>query len=192
MPPNNKKQRGRNNQKKKEAQNAAQKKAEAVLRRAQIEAELQGKFGTPAVDNLIREMASVMIESPQPAGEGTAPGAASTFYSNSTTEKEDAFVCFHGSSAQHFVAGSEFLKIVQSYVVLNKKSVAGGYDQWNNVHDNFFRDKENRKIMYNVEFTNFVFALGVSLYLRITYEEKKIILDFSKCRKVARWGKEIT
>ena len=192
MPPNNKKQRGRNNQRKKEAQNAAQKKAEAVLRRAQIEAELQGKFGTPAVDNLIREMASVMIESPQPAGEGTAPGAASTFYSNSTTEKEDAFVCFHGSSAQHFVAGSEFLKIVQSYVVLNKKSVAGGYDQWNNVHDNFFRDKENRKIMYNVEFTNFVFALGVSLYLRITYEEKKIILDFSKCRKVARWGKEIT
>ena len=86
MPPNNKKQRGRNNRKKKEAQNAAQKKAEAqqaqqkaaelraqqeVVRREQLEAELQGRFGTPAVDKLIRDMASmasIMIDSPQPAG----------------------------------------------------------------------------------------------------------------------------
>ena len=192
MPPNNKKQRGRNNQKKKEAQNAAQKKAEAVVRRAQLEAELQGKFGTPAVDKLIRVIATAIIESPQPAGTATAPGAASTSSSNSTTETEDSVVCYHGSSAQHFVASSEFLKIVKSYVVLTKKNAGCGSDQYQDALDRFSRDEENKNGYLDGEFTNFVFALGVSLYLRITYEEKKIILDFSKCRKVARWGKEIT
>ena len=192
MPPNNKKQRGRNNQKKKEAQNAAQKKADAVVRRAQLEAELQGKFGTPAVDTLIRDMASIMIDSPQPAATATAtaPGEASTSSSNSTTEKkEDDVVCYHGSSAKYFVAGSAFLRIVKSFVELNKKF--HGATQRNDAYNKFFLDRENKQIMYTYEFTNFVFALGVSLYLRITAEEKENYLRLQQTTDIRLWNETL-
>ena len=149
--PNNKKQRGR-----------AQKKAAAVLRRAQLEADLQGKFGTPAVDKLIKEM---MPRSQQSTAASASPSKPSSF---STTEKDDGVVCYHGSSAKHFAAGSPFLKIVKSFVSLIKKKT-GDDDAVNK----FKNDIENKKIMIDVEFTNFVFAMGVSLYLKLTSEEKE-------------------
>ena len=177
MPPNKKKQR------------AAQKKAEAVVRRAQLEADLQGKFGTQVVDQLIRDMASVMIDSPQPVGTGTgtAPGSASASSSNSTTEKEEGVVvCYHGSLAQHFVAGSAFLKIVKSFVVLNKRNAGCGSDQHRDAYNKFFADKENQT-MYNEEFTNFAFALGVSLYLKITAEERENYLRLQQTTDNRLW-----
>ena len=160
MPSNNKKQRGRESQKKKEAQNAAQKNAEAVVRRAQIEAELQRKFGMPAVDHLIKDMAAATV--------------VSKSSSNSATEKDDV-VCYHGSSAEHFVAGSEFLKIVKSFVVLSKKYFLYGsdLDQLQDDIRKLLNNEENKKIMLNMELTNFVYALGVSFYLKLTSEEKE-------------------
>ena len=159
MPSNNKKQRGRESQKKKAAQNAAQKKAAAALavaemekqqavRRAQFEARLQGQFGIPAVDNLIREMA--------------------------TEKDEGGVVCYHGSSAEHFVAGSEFLKIVKTYVSEQKQFAGAGVDLLQALLVvKFMKDGDRTNIMIEKVFTNFVFALGVSLYLTLTAEEKE-------------------
>ena len=161
--PNNKKQRGRDSQKKKEAQNAAQKNAEAVVRRAQIEAELQRKFGMPAVDHLITDMAAA------------AAAVVSKSSSNATTEKDDG-VCYHGSSAEYFVAGSEFLKIVKSFVVLSKKYFLDDGSDLDRLQDDIrklLNDNENQKSMLNMELTNFVYALGVSFYLKLTSEEKE-------------------
>ena len=56
--------------------------------------------------------------------------------------------------------------------MVNKK-IYGAIQQRDVVYNKFFSDKEKRNIMYNVEFTNFVFALGVSLYLKLTSEEKE-------------------
>jgi len=156
MPPNNKKQRGRESQKKKEAQNAAQKKAAAALavaerekqtavRRAQFEARLQGQFGIPAVDTMIRDMA--------------------------TEKDEGGVVCYHGSSAEQFVTGSEFLKIVKTYVSEQKQFAGAGVDLLQALLVVKFM-KDGTDIMLEEVFTNFVFALGVSLYLTLTSEEK--------------------
>ena len=122
--PSNKKQRGRESKKK----NEAQKKADS-----------QRMFGTPAVDNVIKDIAAM--------------------------EKEDGVVCYHGSSAEHFLAGSEFLNFVKSDVVLNKKY--DNLDQFQDVYDKFMNENAN------VECTNFIFALGVALYLKLTCEEKE-------------------
>ena len=166
--PNNKKERKRNNPKKKEAQNDAQKKAAAVVVRAQFEAELQRKFGTPAIDAVITARA-VRLSPPVAA----AAGISSSF--SSTT---DDVVCYHGSSAEHFVAGSEFLKIVKSYVSLFKKC----FNNQNDAYAKFFSDKENQKVMLNVDLANFIFALGVSVFLNIPSEEKQ--KDREKYRRV--------
>ena len=160
MPPNHKKQRGRDNQKKKEAQNAAQQHAAAVVRRAQLEAELQRKFGTPAIETLIQDMAAA------------APSKSSSHFT--TTEKEDdCIVCYHGSSAEHFVAGSGFLKTVKAHVSLRKKYDGDGWDQLGEASHKFLNDKKYKKHMLDIEFTNFLFALGVSLYWNLTVEEKE-------------------
>lgn len=102
-------------------------------------------FGTPAVDNVIKDIAAM--------------------------EKEDGVVCYHGSSAEHFLAGSEFLNFVKSDVVLDKKY--DNLDRFQDVYDKFYNDEKNKKIMANVECTNFIFALGVALYLKLTCKEKE-------------------
>lgn len=68
-------------------------------------------------------------------------------------------VCYHGSSAEHFVAGSEFLKIVKSYVLLQKKYGNGYNQERNDAYNKFFRDKEKRKIRYTDEFANFFICI---------------------------------
>ena len=71
------------------------------------------------------------------------------------------------------MAGSEFLKIVQSYVVIFKKYIPDNDDQRNATEDKFFADKEKKKVYLDAAFTNFVFAVGVSLYLKWTSAEKE-------------------
>ena len=200
--PNNKKQRARDSQKKKEAQDAAQQKAMvvraeteatvrhtqaqqqavvdqnvALLLQAQLRADLERKFGAPAVENVIQDMAA----------EAAAAAAAANSSSTSTTEQDDGAVCYHGSLAKYFVAGSAFLKVVKSYVVLCKKYEEGDLDHYQDALDKFYRVRENKEIMYNVEFPNFVFALGVSLYLKLPSAEKE---NYRKLQmsKNAPWG----
>ena len=200
--PNNKKQRGRDNQKKKEAQNGAQQIAAVVraekeatarhtqaqqkavvdqnvarLLKAQLRADLERKFGTPAVETVIQDMAAA----------AAAAAAASQSSSYSSTEQDEVAVCYHGSSAEHVVAGSAFLKVVKSYVVLCKKYEGGDLDQYQDALDKFYRVRENKEIMYNVEFPNFVFALGVSLYLKLPSADKE---NYRKLQmsKIDPWG----
>ena len=76
----------------------------------------------------------------------TAAGAASKPSSSFPTaeKQEDNVVCYHSSSAEHFVAGSTYLKMVQSYVMLFKK-----YDDPNERLDaekKFFIDKKTEKL----------------------------------------------
>jgi len=209
MPPNNKKQRGRaEKQKRNDAQQAAQKKAEAqqaqqktaeqeltikraeveeTFRRTQQEVELQRQLGTPAIDTLIKDMA----HSASNAAAAAAQVSKASASSSTTSPPDGVMVCYHGSSssARQFDADSEYLKLVKSYVVLNKKYAGGDCDpdQHTDAHNKFFLDTENQKIMNNVECTNFVFALGVSLYLKLTSEEKESYLRL-QTSKISTWG----
>ena len=154
MPPNNKKQRGRRNkQKKKEAQNAL--------------------FGTPAIDEWINELAARSdLSITAKASSSAAAVVSKSSASSSTTQTNDAMVCYHGSKAEHFDAESPSLEMVKSYVSLHKKS----YDdvvQLNEASNKFLDDKENQQIICHDEFTNFVFALAVSLYLKVPSEDKE-------------------
>ena len=188
----NKKQRGRRDKQKRiEAQKEAQQKEselraqqeaedvraqqELAIRRAEMEktlrrAELEALLGTPAIDKCIQEIARAASMT---AVATVSSAAVSQSSSSSSTVGQPKVVCYHGSSAEHFVAGSEFLKIVKSYVLLQKKYGNGYNQERNDAYNKFFRDKEKRKIRYTDEFANFLFALGVSLYLKVTSEEKE-------------------
>ena len=153
MPPNNKKQRGRRDkQKKKEAQNAL--------------------FGTPAIDECINELAARSVSITAKASSSAAAVVSKSSASSSTTQTNDAMICYHESSAEHFVVGSPFLDMVKSYVSLLKKSYDGDV-QLSDALNKFYNDKENQQIIYQDEFTTFVFALGVSLYLKVPSEDKE-------------------
>ena len=165
--PNNKKERKRNSPKKKETQNEAQKKAAAVVVRSQFEAELQRKFGTPAIDAVITARAVRL--SPPPAAAAAAAGISSS--SSSTT---DDVVCYHGSSAEHFEAGntSEYVKITKAYTKLRKKYGAAKYDQARvDRMKQFLYDKENILLFLDPNCAKVVFALAVALYFSLSSEE---------------------
>ena len=193
----NKKQRGRRDKQKriaaqkeaqqKESEVRAQQEAEDVraqqelaIRRAEVateaektlrRAELEALLGTPAIDKCIQEIARAASTT---AATTVSIAAVSKSSSSSSTVEQLKVVCYHGSSAEHFVAGSEFLKMVKSYILLQKKYAGGGLTQEKKDAENkFFRDQEIRKIRYTDEFANFVFALGVSFYLKVTSEEKE-------------------
>ena len=140
--PNNKKQRGRDNQKKKEAHNEAQKKAERKQQLARLEQDLQRKFGTPGIDELLNEL---------------------VISSSSVT------ACFHGSVAKHFVAGSEYSKILKTHTKLRKKNL-GDYGKINE----FLNQAKNRNRVLDPNFAQFIFAVGVSLYCKLTPRERKL------------------
>ena len=161
---------------------------ELTIRRAEERAQLQELFGTPAIDKVTTDMTRSSLSTtatlPSPpteaaavaaAGIATETVAASKSSVKSTTEKETTIVCYHGSSAEYFNAGSEYLELVKSYVVLQKKYFGSGHQQGTDAENNFFDDEKNRKIMLDDgdEFINFVFALGVSLYLKLTSKEKE-------------------
>ena len=170
--PNNKKQRGREEKKKRnQAQQEAKEAAEeqqAWRKAEEARVRLRGLFGTPAIDELIADMSRSTLST---AAAAVASKSSSSF-PKAEKREEDAVFCFHSSSAEHFVAGSEFLKIVKSYVVLDKKYI-DNEDQRNPAHNKFFAEKENKNVYLDGEFTNFVFALGVSLYLNLSSEEKE-------------------
>ena len=152
--PNNKKQRGRDNQKKKEAQKKA---AQNAL------------LGTPAIDEWINELAarsfSTTAKSP--------PAAVSKSSSTLSTEQEDGVVCYHGSSAEHFVADSDFLNLVKSYVVLLKKYEGVNDAQGHIAHAKFYGDTDNQSLYLDDDCPNFLFALAVSVYLKLTSADKE-------------------
>jgi len=178
--PNNKKQRGREGKKKKiEAQKEAKKAADEQQTQQDAEklrARLRGLFGTPAIDEVITDMARSSISTaPSTATATTAVAAASTSSSSSslTTKRPDGVMaCYHGSSAGHFVAGSKYLQMVTSYVSLLKKFGDGA--QQKDASDDFFCDTENQTIIFDDEFTNFVFALAVALYFNLPEKEKDV------------------
>ena len=153
--PNNKKQRGREEKKKRiKAQQEAKKVAkEQQAQRMAEEARvhLQGLFGTPAIDELITDIGRLSLST---AAAASKPSS-----------------CYHGSSAERFVAGSTYLKMVQSFVSLYKK-----YPDPNERYDvekKFYIDKANRKIIIEGDFTNFVFAVAVALYSKSSLEERE-------------------
>ena len=192
--PSKKKQRGREGKKKRNQvqqeakkladEQQAQRKAEEARRaelaaktllRAQMEAALQRQFGTPAIDEVITDIGrslSTTTTITTVAGVAAASKPASSSSPTAKKQKENV-VCCHSSSAEHFVAGSEYLKMVQSYVVLFKKYDNDNEDQRNAANNKFFDDKENKNVYLDGEFTNYVFALGVSLYLNLSSEEKE-------------------
>ena len=197
MPPNNKKQRGREEKKKRNQaqqeakkvveEQQAQRKAEEARRaelaaktllRAQLRADLERKFGTPAIDEMITDIGrslSTTTTITTVAGGAAASKLASSSSPTAEKQKENV-VCYHSSSAEHFVADGEFLKIVKSYVVQDKKyndNDDSNALQWNAANHKFFDDKENQNVYLDAEFTNFVFALGVSLYLNLSPEEEE-------------------
>ena len=194
--PNNKKQRARDSQKKKKAQDAARQKAMvvraeaeatvrhtqaqqkaaedqsvALLLQAQLRADLERKFGTPAIDEMITDIGRSSLSITAAAAAAASKPASS---SSSTAEKpEENVVCYHSSSAEHFDADSEFLQMVKSYVKLGKKHYS---DDGNavDVQEKFFNDFDHDKVLLDSEFTNFVFAVAVELYLKSSSEEREI------------------
>ena len=64
---------------------------------------------------------------------------------------------------------------MKSFVVLQKKYFGSGHQQGTDAENDFFDDEKNREIIWNGddELINFVFALGVSLYLKLTSKEKE-------------------
>ena len=149
--PNNKKQRGRDNQKKKEAHNEAQKKAEREKQLARLEQDLQQKFGTPEIDELLKELA----------------------LSSSTAAEETKVVCYHGSVAKHFVAGSEYSQLLKTCIKIQKKNFGGGdYENQFGKVDEFLKKNKNR--VFDQNFAQFVFAVSVSLYCKLTPREKEL------------------
>ena len=178
--PSNKKQRGREEKKKKiEAQKEAKRAVEeqqAQQDAEKLRARLRGLFGTPAIDEVITDMARSSISTaPSTATATTAVAAASTSSSSSslTTKRPDGVMaCYHGSSAEHFVPGSKYLQMVTSYVSLLKKFGDGA--QQKDASDDFFCDTENQTIIFDDEFTNFVFALAVALYFNLPEKEKDV------------------
>jgi len=190
--PSNKKQRGREQKEKRnQAQQEAKKAAdeqqaqqdaeearvqqELAIGREEVEKsfqrrQLQGLFGTPAIDQVIQEVArSISITTTAVAGAAAASKPASS--SSSTTPPDVVIVCYHGSSAEHFFADSKYLQMVTSYVSLWKKF--GGKDQWKDTVIKFMNDKGNRNVYLVDGFTNFVFALAVELYLKSSSEERE-------------------
>ena len=117
------------------------------------------------------------------AAAAAAAAAAKSSASSSMVEKEMA-VCYHGSSALHFTASSDYVKVARSSVKEDKK-----YENIHQTHDadeynvddqlrgavmkRIFDDKNSSKIMLDVEFTTFVFALAVSLYLKQSSEDQE-------------------
>ena len=195
MSPNNKKQRGRQDkQKKRTAQQAAQHKA--AEQRAQQETEtvreqqeqqrarLQGLFGTPAIDALIQETTETAARAVSTATTTAAAAAATVSSSSSSTAvQETKGPCYHGSSAEHFVAGRAALELIKSYVALNKKYDHDGVQQ-GAAQFQFFYDPEHHKIMVAEGCMDFVFALGVSLYFTLSAEEKQAFYTFRGEQKV--------
>ena len=179
--PNNKKQRGREEKKKKiEAQKEAKRAVEeqqAQQDAEELRARLRGLFGTPAIDELITDMARSSISTALSTATATAAATAaskSSSSSSSTTPPDGVMVCYHGSSAEHFVPGSKYLQMVTSYVSLLKKF--GSKVQRDEAGNDFLNDEENQKIIFNDEFTNFVFALAVALYFNLPEKEKDVSL----------------
>ena len=178
--PNNKKQRGREERKKKiEAQREAKRALEeqqAQQDAEELRAHLQGLFGTPAIDAVITDLGRSSI-SPAPstptATTAVAAASKSSSSSSSTAPSLDGvMVCYHGSSAEHFVPGSKFLQMVTSYVSLLKKF--GSKVQRDEAGNDFLNDEENQKIIFDDEFTNFIFALAVALYFNLPEKEKDV------------------
>ena len=183
---NNKKQRGREEKKKRiEVQQEAKK---AVQRRR-----LQELFGTPAIDDVITEIGrsastTVAVAASKPANSAS-----------SAEKKKENDTCYHGSSAAHFVAGSVFLKTVKSFVSLNKK--CDEMHQLYDVENKFMNDEGNQQILLDGEFTNFVFAVAVTLYLKSSSEEREryhtLTMEQQKCtamyelKNVIRMGLQI-
>ena len=190
--PNNKKQRGREEKQKRiEAQKETKKaageqhtqqkaeesrvKQELAIQREELQtslrrAQLQGLFGTPAIDELTTDMARSSLSTT--LSTATAAAAVSKFSSSSstTTPPDGVMVCYHGSSADHFVAGSKYLQMVKSYVSLYKKIDDNG--QRKDAILKFFCDTKNQRTILHDEFTNFVFALAVALYFKLPAKEK--------------------
>ena len=175
--PNNKKQRRREERKKKiEAQREAKRALEeqqAQQDAEELRARLRGLFGTPAIDELITDMARSSISTALSTATATAAATAaskSSSSSSSTTPPDGVMVCYHGSSAEHFVPGSKYLQMVTSYVSLLKKF--GSKVQRDEAGNDFLNDEENQKIIFDDEFTNFIFALAVALYFNLPEKEK--------------------
>ena len=190
--PNKKKQRGREEKQKRiEAQKETKKaageqhtqqkaeesrvKQELAIQREELQtslrrAQLQGLFGTPAIDELTTDMARSSLSTT--LSTATAAAAVSKFSSSSstTTTPDGVMVCYHGSSADHFVAGSKYLQMVKSYVSLYKKIDDNG--QRKDAILKFFCDTKNQRTILHDEFTNFVFALAVALYFKLPAKEK--------------------
>ena len=182
--PNNKKQRGRHEKKKKiEAQQEAKRAMEeqqAQQDAEELRAHLQGLFGTPAIDAVITDLGRSSI-SPAPstptATTAVAAASKSSSSSSSTTKRPDGVMaCYHGSSANHFVAGSKYLQMVTSYVSLLKKFADPV--QRNEASNDFLTDTENQEIFFEDELTNFVFALAVALYFNSPEKEKDVSFYF--------------
>ena len=70
------------------------------------------------------------------------------------------------------MAGSPYVKLVQSYVSLNKK-----YDEieerYYDADQKFYNEKGNQQIYSEDEFANFVFAVAVALYFKLSSEERE-------------------
>ena len=178
--PNNKKQRGREEKKKKiEAQKEAKRAVEeqqAQQEAEELRARLRGLFGTPAIDEVITDMARSSISTAPSTATATtvvtAASKSSSSSSSSTKPPDSVMVCYHGSSAEHFFAGSKYLQIVTSYVSLLKKF--GSKVQRDEAGNDFLNDEENQKIIFDDEFTNFIFALAVALYFNLPEKEKDV------------------
>ena len=177
--PNNKKQRGREEKKRKiEAQKEAKRVVEeqqAQQDAEELRARLRGLFGTPAIDELITDMARSSISTALSTATATAAATAaskSSSSSSSTTPPDGVMVCYHGSSAEHFVPGSKYLQMVTSYVSLLKKFAV--HVQRNEASNEVLKDEENQTIIFHDEFTNFVFALAVALYFNLPEKEKDV------------------